>query len=79
MSPQLGDFNRLKWADLEAMFREYVVSHTETQLYVVTGPILYDTLPKIERGVNKVTIPEFYYKNVHMIDLQALDFFKEDF
>ena len=62
MSPQLGDFNRLKWADLEAMFREYVVSHTETQLYVVTGPILYDTLPKIERGVNKVTIPEFYYK-----------------
>ena len=62
MSPQLGYFNRLKWADLEAMFREYVVSHTETQLYVVTGPILYDTLPKIERGVNKVTIPEFYYK-----------------
>lgn len=62
MSPQLGDFNRLKWADLEAMFREYVTNHTETQLYIVTGPILYDTLPKIERGTNKVTIPEFYYK-----------------
>jgi len=31
-------------------------------LYVVTGPILYDTLPKLERGKNKVTIPEFYYK-----------------
>lgn len=62
MSPQLADFNRLKWADLEGMFREYVVSHSETQLYVVTGPILYDTLPKIERGINKVTIPEFYYK-----------------
>lgn len=62
MSPQLGDFNRLKWADLEAMFREYVTNHTETQLYMVTGPILYDTLPKIERGTNKVTIPEFYYK-----------------
>ncbi len=62
MSPQLGDFNRLKWADLEAIFREYVTNHTETQLYIVTGPILYDTLPKIERGTNKVTIPEFYYK-----------------
>ena len=62
MSPQVADFNRLKWADLEAMFREYVTNHTETQLYIVTGPILYDTLPKIERGVNKVTIPEFYYK-----------------
>ncbi|MBI2281881.1 MAG: DNA/RNA non-specific endonuclease [Bacteroidetes bacterium] len=62
MSPQVADFNRLKWADLEAMFREYVTNHTETQLYIVTGPILYDTLPKIERGTNKVTIPEFYYK-----------------
>lgn len=62
MSPQVADFNRLKWADLEAIFREYVTNHTETQLYIVTGPILYDTLPKIERGTNKVTIPEFYYK-----------------
>lgn len=62
MSPQLPDFNRQKWADLESIFREYVTSHTETQLYVVTGPILYDTLPKLERGKNKVTIPEFYYK-----------------
>jgi endonuclease G len=62
MSPQLPEFNRQKWADLEGIFREYVTSHTETQLYVVTGPILYDTLPKLERGKNKVTIPEFYYK-----------------
>lgn len=62
MSPQQPDFNRQKWASLEATFREYVTTHTETQLYVVTGPILYDTLPKLERGKNKVTIPEFYYK-----------------
>lgn len=62
MSPQKPDFNRQKWASLEATFREYVTTHTETQLYVVTGPILYDTLPKLERGKNKVTIPEFYYK-----------------
>ncbi|HRP61449.1 MAG TPA: DNA/RNA non-specific endonuclease, partial [Vicingus sp.] len=62
MSPQQPDFNRQKWASLEATFREYVTTHTETQLYVVTGPILYDTLPKLERGKNKVTIPELYYK-----------------
>ena len=62
MSPQLPEFNRQKWADLEGILREYITSHTETQLYVVTGPILYDTLPKLERGKNKVTIPEFYYK-----------------
>lgn len=62
ISPQLPDFNRNKWADLEAMLREYVVSHQETQLFVVTGPILYDTLPVISQGKNQVTIPEFFYK-----------------
>lgn len=62
MSPQLPEFNHQKWADLEGIFREYITSHSETQLYVVTGPILYDTLPKLERAKNKVTIPEFYYK-----------------
>ncbi len=62
MSPQAPDFNRGKWADLEGMFREYVVNHPNVQLYMVTGPVLYDTLPKVERSPNKVTIPEFYYK-----------------
>ena len=75
MSPQVGDFNRLKWADLEGMFREYVVYHTGIQLFVVTGPILYDTLPKIEKGVNKVTIPEFYYKvAIDLINNKAIGF-----
>lgn len=62
MSPQMPDFNRQKWADLEAIFREYITTNSETQLFVVTGPVLFDTLPKLERGKNKVTIPEFYYK-----------------
>ena len=30
-------------------------------------------------GYSYAEILHFYYKNVHMIDLQALDFFKEDF
>ena len=29
---------------------------------MVTGPILEDSLPVIERGVNKVSIPNYYYK-----------------
>lgn len=75
MSPQLPEFNRQKWADLEGIFREYITSHTETQLYVVTGPILYDTLPKLERGKNKVTIPEFYYKvALDLINNKAIGF-----
>ena len=62
MSPQLGDFNRKKWADLEGLLRGYIYDHPKTQLYVVTGPILEDSLPVIERGVNKVSIPNYYYK-----------------
>lgn len=62
MSPQLGDFNRKKWADLEGLLRGYITTHPNTQLYVVTGPLLNDSLSVIERGLNKVSIPKYYYK-----------------
>ena len=62
MSPQLGDFNRKKWADLEGLLRGYIYDHPTTQIYVVTGPILNDSLPVIERGMNKVSIPNYYFK-----------------
>jgi len=62
MSPQLGDFNREKWADLEGLLRGYVHEHPTSQLYVVTGPVLEGGLPVIERGVNKVSIPKEYFK-----------------
>lgn len=68
MSPQLGDFNRKKWANLEGLLRGYIFEHPETQLYVVTGPLLKDDLPVIERSVNKVSIPEEYFKIA--LDLQ---------
>ncbi|MGB0888293.1 MAG: DNA/RNA non-specific endonuclease, partial [Vicingaceae bacterium] len=64
MSPQVAKFNRGKWADLEGLLRGYVSSHPKTQLYVVTGPILTDSLPVIERSLHKVSIPKFYYKVV---------------
>jgi endonuclease G len=62
MSPQLPEFNRKKWAKLEGLLRGYITSHPETQLYVVTGPLLNDSLPKQERSVNKMSIPKYYYK-----------------
>jgi endonuclease G len=31
-------------------------------LFVVTAPVLTDTLPKITRGKNQVSIPEYHYK-----------------
>ena len=64
MSPQRPDFNRISWALLEDLLREYIINHPETQLYVVTGPVLHDRLPKVPRSVNQVSIPEYYYKAV---------------
>lgn len=61
MSPQMGDFNRLKWAELEYWMREYVTIHS-TQLIIVTAPVLTDDLAKIDRGVNKVSIPKYFVK-----------------
>lgn len=62
MSPQLAKFNREKWADLEGLLRGYVYEHPKTQLYVVTGPLLNDSLSVLERGVNKVSIPGYFFK-----------------
>ncbi len=62
MSPQVADFNRGRWAELEGVMRSYIYHNPNTQLYVVTGPVLKDDLPKIERSINKVSIPEQYFK-----------------
>jgi len=61
MSPQRPDFNRGIWASTESFLREYVAENNH-DLYVVTGGILNDNLPKVERSINKVSIPEKFYK-----------------
>ena len=61
MSPQLGGFNREKWAELENSLREYVLTN-EVHLVVVTAPVLTNDLPKIERSLNGVSIPKLYVK-----------------
>jgi endonuclease G len=61
MSPQLADFNREGWAKLEGMLRTYVCEN-EIQLFVVTAPVLNDTLSPIFRSINKVSVPEYFYK-----------------
>jgi endonuclease G len=62
MSPQVADFNREAWAELEALLRGYLYENPDVQLYVVTGPVLEDGLSVIERSVNKVSIPDRYFK-----------------
>ncbi len=64
MSPQLADFNRGSWGELEDAIRGYIYRNPASQLYVITGPFLEDGLPKIERGINKLSIPKRYWKVV---------------
>jgi len=58
MSPQVAGFNRGIWKSLEEQVRQWAVDNRA--IYVVTGPLLPDNLPVI--GVNKVSVPRFYYK-----------------
>ena len=67
MSPQLGDFNRLKWAELENWMRAYV-EEKGVNLFIITAPLLNDSLTKIERSVNGVSIPKQYIKVALDID-----------
>ena len=67
MSPQRPGFNRGIWAKLENYIREYVIENNE-KVYVVTGGILKDNLKKVERSVDKVSIPEEYFKILLDID-----------
>ena len=62
MSPQTPELNRGRWAELEGLMRAYMTNSPHTQLYVVTGPVLHKNLPKIDRSLNGVSIPEYYYK-----------------
>jgi endonuclease G len=68
MSPQLDDFNREGGAYMEGLLRSYV-ARTGHQLVVVTGGVLKEGLPVIDRGTNKVSIPAQFYKVV--LDLEA--------
>ena len=47
MTPQIGDFNRLKWAELENWLRGYVTDN-ETNLIIITAPILTPNLKKLK-------------------------------
>ncbi|HOZ30777.1 MAG TPA: DNA/RNA non-specific endonuclease [Bacteroidales bacterium] len=62
MTPQLPDFNRELWADIESFAREYVYNNPGIDIFVVTAPVLTDDLPKQEKSLNKISIPEYHYK-----------------
>ena len=60
--PQNHKLNQSSWNRLEMQVREWAIDNDE--LIVVTGPILNASLPKIQQGSFKVSIPEYIYKIV---------------
>ncbi|MEL6925588.1 MAG: DNA/RNA non-specific endonuclease [Bacteroidota bacterium] len=62
MSPQLPEFNRKVWAQLEQKLRNYIFGHPSTDLLIVTGPIIPPSAPAIARSPNGVSIPEGFFK-----------------
>ena len=60
MSPQVPSFNRGIWKKLEEQVRIWGAREV---IWVVTGPVFKDV--KGEIGVNKVTVPGYYYKVVY--------------
>lgn len=58
ISPQNPSFNRGIWKKLETKVSH--LTRNYDHIYIVTGPILTDSLPTI--GKDKVVVPNFYYK-----------------
>lgn len=61
MSPQVPEFNRECWAEVEELLRGYVF-RTGHPLLVVTGGLLTNELKKVPESPNQVSIPEWFFK-----------------
>ncbi len=60
ISPQLPAFNRGIWKKLETLVRTW--AQTDSVLYITTGPVLSDTLPRLNGSA--VRIPAYFFKAV---------------
>jgi endonuclease G len=58
ISPQLPAFNRGIWKRLEDQVRKW--AQQDSSVYIVTGPVLSDSLPHI--GPNRIAVPAYFYK-----------------
>lgn len=67
MSPQVPEFNRGIWKNLEEQVR--IWAKEKDSLYVITGPVLDSTNTSI--GLNRVSVPAYYFKV--LVDLSPPD------
>ncbi|MCK8490227.1 MULTISPECIES: DNA/RNA non-specific endonuclease [Spirosoma] len=59
ITPQVPDFNRGIWKELEDLVRTWAVR--DNGLYIITGPVLKAGLPTIGKA-NEVSVPQKFYK-----------------
>jgi endonuclease G, mitochondrial len=59
MAPQVKEFNNGVWKELEENVRDW--TNKEETLYIISGPILQNSIKKIGKQ-NKVTVPSAFYK-----------------
>ena len=64
MSPQLPEFNREKWAELENFLRVYAVSNS-VPLYIITAPVFSNNSLKVKESKNGLSIPDAFIKCVY--------------
>jgi endonuclease G len=69
IAPQRPEFNRGSWGELEDWVRR-TVRYGNERVFVVTGPVLREGLPKMANPghKNEVSIPELFYKVVADLD-----------
>ena len=62
MCPMKPDFNQGIWGKLECLVRGFALKFDE--VYVVTGPVLIDSLVIERIGPNQVSVPRYFSKVV---------------
>jgi endonuclease G len=78
MSPQVAEFNREIWLEIEVAMREYVITN-KVPLYIITAPILNENLPKIDRSINQISIPQYFIKAAYdKVNNTAIAFYIEN-
>lgn len=63
MSPQVHECNSGIWNEIEMTVRGFAC--TEASIFIVTGPIITNKHPKVIGKINKVAVPDGFYKVIY--------------